>query len=200
MAKVGRLVKERMVEELSEALKGSASVLIASMGPLKAAEADSLRKRLRGSQARMVVAKRTLGTRSLSALWSPAGRNPEREPPAKAGARVEGATDDRLVTLLSGSVVFVIPGEDIVKTAKIVVEFAKANEGKLMVRGGWVEGQVLGDKSIEAIASLPPKPQLIANVVGALEASFSNLIWTVEHHLSDLAWVIEEAVKGRTHA
>ena len=178
MAKVGRLVKERMVEELSGALKGSASVLIASMGPLKAAEADALRKRLRGSQARMVVAKRTLGTRSLSAL----------------------STDDRLTALLSGSVAFVIPGDDIVKTAKIVVEFAKANEGKLMVRGGWVEGQVLGDKSVEEIASLPPKPQLIANVVGALEAPFSNLIWTLEHHLSDLAWVIEEAAKGRTNA
>jgi large subunit ribosomal protein L10 len=173
MAKVGRLVKERMVEELSEALKGSTSVLITSIGPLKAAEADSLRKRLRGSQARMFVAKRTLGERSVSAL----------------------SRDDRLATLLSGSVAFVIPGDDVVKTAKIVVEFAKANEGKLTVRGGWVEGQVLSDKSVEAIASLPPKPQLIAEVVGALEAPFANLLWTLEYHLSDLAWVVEEVAK-----
>ena len=175
MAKVGRLVKERMVEELSGALKGSASVLIASMGPLKAAEADALRKRLRGSQARLFVAKRTIGTRGISAL---------------SGA-------DGLEKLLSGSVAFVIPGEDVVKTAKIVVEFAKANEGKLTVRGGWVDGQVLNDTRIEEIASLPSKLQLIANVVGALEAPFVDLIWTLEHHMSDLAWVVEEAAKTK---
>ncbi len=174
MAKVGRLVKERMVEELSDALKSSTSLLIASMGPMKAAETDSLRKRLRGSQARMFVAKRTLGTRSLSALVS----------------------DDRLTALLSGSVAFVIPGADVIKTAKIIVEFAKANEGKLTVRGGWVEGQVLNNKSIETIASLPSKLQLIAEVVGALESPFSSLILALEHHMSDLAWVVEEAAKG----
>ena len=175
MAKVGRVVKERMVEELAEALKGSSSVLIASMGPLKAAETDSLRKRLRGSQARMFVAKRTLGERSLDAL----------------------SAGDRLATLLSGSVAFVIPGEDVVKTAKIVVEFAKANEGKLTVRGGLVEGQILNNKSVEEIASLPSKPQLIANLVGALESPFTSLIWTLEHHMSDLAWVVEEAAKTK---
>ena len=175
MAKVGRVVKERMVEELAEALKGSPSVLIASMGPLKAAETDSLRKRLRGSQARMFVAKRTLGERSLSAF----------------------SAGDRLATLLSGSVAFVIPGEDVVKTAKIVVEFAKANEGKLTVRGGLIEGQVLNDKSVEEIASLPSRPQLIANLVGALESPFTSLIWALEHHMSDLAWVVEEAAKTK---
>ena len=175
MAKVGRLVKERMVEELSDALKSSTSVLIASIGPLKAAETDSLRKRLRGSQARMFVAKRTLSARGVSVL---------------SGA-------DGLVKLLSGSVAFVIPGEDVVKTAKIIVEFAKANEGKLTIRGGLVEGQVLNDKSVAAIASLPPKLQLIANVVGALESPFSSLILALEHHISDLAWVVEEAAKHK---
>ena len=175
MAKVGRLVKERMVEEVSGALKDAPGLLIASLGPMKAAETDSLRKRLRGSQARMVVAKRTLGVRSLGIL----------------------SAGDRLAAMISGSVAFVIPGEDVVKAAKIVVDFAKANEGKLTVRGGWLEGQVLTDKHVEEIASLPPKPQLIANVVGALESPFSNLILTLEHHLSDLAWVVEEAAKHK---
>ena len=175
MPKVGRFVKERMVEELSGALKGSSSLLIASMGPLKAAETDSLRKRLRGSQARLFVAKRTIGTRGLSTL---------------SGA-------DGLEKLLSGSVAFVIPGDDVVKTAKIVVEFAKANEGKLIVRGGWVEGHLLDDKRVEEMANLPSKLQLIANVVGALEAPFTDLIWTLEHHMSDLAWVVEEAAKKK---
>ena len=176
MAKIGRMVKEHMVAELSEALKGSTSLLIASMGPMKSVETDLLRKRLRGSNARMVIAKRTLGARSIGVV----------------------SADDGLATLLSGAVAFVIPGEDIVKTAKIVVDFAKANEGKLAVRGGWMEGQLLSSKHVEAIASLPPKPQLIAEVIGALEAPFASLIWTLEHHLSDVAWVVEEAAKGRT--
>lgn len=175
MAKIGRMVKEKMFEELASALKERSNLLIASMGPLKAAEADTLRKQLRGSQSRLVVAKRTLGSLGIASLKA----------------------DDRLAQLLSGSVAFVLSGDDIVKTAKIVVDFAKANEGKLTVRGGWVEGQVVSEKHVAAIAGLPSKLQLIAEVVGALESPFSSLIWSLEHHLSDLAWVIEEAAKAK---
>ena len=172
MAKVGRLVKDIMVQELTDALKERQSFFVASLGALSANEADALRKRLRTSKARMLRIKRTLGLQGLSVL-----RMEEAKP------------------LFEGSIAFVFPGEDLIPAAKLLADFAKQNEEKLQIRGGLVEGQVLDRARFEELANLPPKLQLIAQVIGVLESPVANLVWTLESVLGEVAWVLEEASK-----
>ena len=175
MAKVGRLVKELMVRELTEALRERPSFFVASMGPLQAVEADTLRKRLRTVNARLFRVRRTLGLQGFKSL------------------QIDGST----TAMLEGSVGLVLPGEDIVPAAKLLVDFAKDHQEKLAVRGGLVEGQVLDKKGLEFLASLPSKPQLIAELIGVLESPITDLILTLEGALGELPWVIEEASKSR---
>jgi large subunit ribosomal protein L10 len=173
MAKVGRLVKDIMVRDVEAALQQQPTFFVTSLGPLPAVETDGLRKRLAGAQARMLVVKRTLGLRGVSAL---------------AG---DGAS-----ALFSGSIALVLPSDqDVLPTAKVLVEFAKANQEKFTVRGGFVEGQLLNAKRVEELAGLPGRPQLMAQVVGALEAPISDLIFTIERLIGDIAWIVEEAAK-----
>lgn len=172
MAKVGRLVKDVMVQELTEAFQASQSFFVASMGPLSAAESDTLRKRLRGSKARVLMIKRTLGLQGMTAL------------------KLDGAGD-----LFQGSIALVFPGEDLIPSAKLLADFAKDHKEKLSVRGGFVEGQVLDGARFQELANLPPKPQLIAQLIGVLESPVSNVVWTLESVLSEVAWVLEEASK-----
>ena len=168
------MVKDLMVRELDAALGERASFLVTSIDRLEASEADGLRKQLHGVQARLLMVKRTLALREFS-------------------SRKLDYADD----FVAGSVAFVIPGEDIVPAAKLLVDFAKANENKLTVRGGWVEGQVLTGKRVEELANLPPKPQLIAQLIGSLEAPITQLVFSVEAVLNEVAWVLEEAAKQK---
>ncbi len=177
MAKVGRLVKDMIVQELSMVLKDRPSFFVTSLGPLQAVEADGLRKRLRGANARMVMVKRTLGLRGIT-----------------------GVPADDIKGLFSGSVALVLPGEDIIPAAKLLVDFAKANQEKVSVRGGWVDGQLLDAKRFEQYANLPSKPQLIADVIGGIEAPLANLIFTIESVLGELPWILEEAGKKQLAA
>lgn len=178
MAKIGRLVKDLAVQELAAALKERPNFFITGVAGLPVVEADTLRKRLRGAQATVMMVKRRLGLRGVSSM--------------------EHA--DGLKEFFTGSVAFVFPGEDIIPAAKLLVEFAKSSQDKLTVRGGLVEGQVLDKKRIEQLASLPSKPQLIAEVIGAIESPIVDLIFTVERVLGDVAWVLEEAAKTRPQA
>ena len=178
MAKVGRLVKDLIIQEVGSALKQQPSFFVTSVGPLQAADADALRKKLRGSHARMLMVKRTLGIRSVGTV---------------------GATDG-ITAFFEGQIALVIPGEDIIPAAKLLCDFAKVNEGKIVIRGGWVDGQLLSKQRLEEFANLPSRPQLIAEVIGALEAPLVDLIFTVERVLGNVAWVLEEASKAQPQA
>ena len=177
MAKVGRRVKELMVEELTQALKDRPNFFVASLGSLSASETDSLRKRLRASQSSILVVKRTLGLHGLSAL-----------------------TREEARPLLVGSVALVLPGEDLVPIAKLLVDFARENQEKVTLRGGVVEGQLLDRNGLTGLAMLPSRPQLLAQVIGVLEAPVADLAMAVEGVLGELAWILEEAGKITTPA
>ena len=177
MAKVGRLVKELMVQELSEALREHPNWFVTSLGRLEATEADALRKRLRATDATLLMVKRTLGLRGISALG------------------IDGAQ-----TLFTGSVGLVLTSEEAPKIAKIIVEFAKANEDKLIIRGGLVDGQLLDQKRVEELAHLPSKPELIARLIGVLESPIVSVVMVLEQVLGEPAWVLEEASKQQPAA
>lgn len=175
MAKIGRMVKDLMMQELTAELRERSNFFVASVGRLSANETDTLRKRLRTTQSRMLMVKRTLGAQGLSALKLDA-----------AGG------------LLSGSVALILPGEDLVPVAKILVDFAKADQEKLSLKGGWVEGQLLDRQRLEELASLPPRPQLIAQAIFAIEGPLSDLVLTLEAVLSELVFVLEQAEKAKS--
>lgn len=172
MAKVGRLIKELAVKELTASLKECSSFFVASIGGVTSVETDAFRKRLRASRANLMTVKRTLGLKGLAAL------------------KLDEATP-----LFDGSVTLVLPGEDLIPAAKLLIEFAKSNDEKVAVRGGWVEGQLLDKRRLEELASLPSRPQLLAELIATLESPMTGLVMTVEGVLGELARVIEEAGK-----
>ncbi len=176
MAKAGRLVKELMVRELTKALSDQPNFFVASLGPLQAPEADVLRKRLRRVQARLFMVKRTLGLRGIAAL------------------QLDGEAAD----LFAQSSVLVLPGEEVIPAAKLLMEFVKENQEKLTIRGGVVEGRLLDAKRLRDVAELPPKPQLIAQLIFAIESPLTDVVWTLERVLGEVALVLEEASKSIT--
>lgn len=174
MAKAGRLAKELMVQELTSTLSDRPNFFITSSQGLEASQSDEVRKQLRRLQATALTVKRRLGRRGLSAVQL-----------ASAAA------------LLERSTTFVFPSDDVVPIAKIIVDFSKANDEKLVIRGGWVDGQLLDAVRVHALAQLPPKPQLVAQLIGALESPMSDLVYSIDGVLRELTRVLEEIGKQK---
>ena len=170
MAKVGRMVKESSVAEVANRLAERPNFFVAAISRLPASEADLFRRKLFASQAQLVIVKRRLGHRVL-------------EPLKLAG----------LAELLEGSVGFVLAGGDFLQVAKVLVEFRKGHEEQIAVRGAVIDGQLLDKSRVEQLASLPPKPVLLAQVVATLEAPMADVIYTIEQLIGELAWVAEQA-------
>jgi len=170
MASIGRMVKESAVQELSTRLSERSNVLVTAINRLPATEADNLRKKLHGSQARLLIVKRTLGKRALDQLH---------------------LAD--VTALFEGSVGLVLAGDDVLAAAKTIVEFVKTHEDQLTVRGGRVDGMLLDRGRVEQLANLPPKPMLLAQVVLTIESPLADLIFTTERLIGDLIWAVDQA-------
>ncbi|MBI4004201.1 MAG: 50S ribosomal protein L10 [Candidatus Omnitrophica bacterium] len=170
MPNVGRLVKESAVKQLSERLAQHPEFLVTAITRLPSVEADSLRQKLFASQARLIMVKQTFGRRMM------------------------GQLDLSAVTeLFEGSVGLVLPGEEILPAAKVLIDFIKTHEEQIAVRGAFIDGMVYDKARVEQLASLPPKPVLLAQVVATIEAPLADVIFTLERLLGDVMWVAEQA-------
>ena len=169
MAKVGQLVKESSASEISTRLGERPNFFIASVNRLSSPDTDLLRRQLFGLQARLLMVKRRMGRRTLATL------------------KVAGLPD-----LLEGTVGIVLVADDVAGTAKLLIEFRKGHEEQLFVRGALIDGQLLDKARVEELAKLPPKPVLLAQVLGMIEAPISDVIFTIERLIGDVAWLAEQ--------
>ena len=125
-------------------LEGSHAVWIVDYCGLTVKEIQALRASIREAGASMKVYKNTLVRLALT----------ETEMPE---------ADD----LLQGPSAFVFAGEDVAAAAKAVKNFAKDNDA-LEIKGGIMDGAVLTAEQVEAIASLPSREELYAQIAGAI--------------------------------
>jgi large subunit ribosomal protein L10 len=67
---------------------------------------------------------------------------------------------------------------DPVAGAKVLADFAKENE-LFVIRGGAMPGNKMSDKEVKALALLPSREQLIAQLLGTLQAPVAKLVRTM---------------------
>ena len=139
------------VAEITADMKGADIYFFVDYRGLTFAEATELRKRLRKVDTDLKVVKNTLGKR------------------AAAAAGVEGLDE-----LLVGPTAIAYVHGDPAKTAKTIQDFIKEKK-KAAIRGGKLQRSMLTAAEIEALASLPSREQLIAQVVGAIASPLQGL-------------------------
>src|SRR5271154_7423889 len=69
-------------------------------------------------------------------------------------------------------------GPDPVAVAKVLNDFAKGNE-KFVITGGGMPGLVMSAKDVAALAALPSREELIARLLGTLQAPLSRFAQTL---------------------
>ena len=137
--------KKAVVEELTNILKNSGSVIVAEYRGLTVAEISAVKIELLQNNAKLCVYKNTLVDRAADAT---------------------GYTD--LKQFLEGPNAL-ISSEDSVSGAKIVANFAKKYEN-LVIKGALVDGKVIGKDEVIALSKLPNKEGMISMLLSVLQA------------------------------
>jgi len=165
--------KERVVEQLAERLRDSETLMVADYRGLTMPQIDELRSRLLEAGARFTVVKNTLTRRAAEA----AGKQDVLE-------LIEGPT----------AIAFLEAEGDPVAVAKVLSETARAHE-VLVIRGGVIEGSLVGDAEIKRLATLPSTDVLRAQLAGAVFAPLTTVVGLFAAPLRDLVGVIDARVR-----
>lgn len=152
---VVREEKVQTVQEIATKLRESKSAVLADYRGLTVKQATELRKLCREAGVDFKVYKNKLAQR--------------------ATVEVE-ATD--LNQYLTGPTAIAF-AQDEVTAAKILNDFAKKND-KLEIKGGIVDGAVMSDAQIKALADLPSREGLLSMLLSVLQAPMRNFALAVK--------------------
>jgi large subunit ribosomal protein L10 len=146
--------KQAVVAEVAKAVGGAQAIVLAENRGLPVAAMTQLRAKARTSGVYFRVVKNTLVRRAVA------------ETPFAPLA-------DKMVGPLAYGI-----GTDPVAVAKVLNDFAKAND-KFVIAGGAMPGQVMSAKDIAALAALPSRDELIAKLLGTMQAPATKLLRTL---------------------
>jgi len=165
--------KTRVVEQLTERLRDTETLMVADYRGLTMPEIDELRSKLLEAGARFTVVKNTLTRRAAEA----AGRQEVLE-------LIDGPT----------AIAFLDSEDDPAAVAKILNDTARTND-VLVIRGGLLEGTVVAAAEIKRLATLPSADVLRAQLVGAVAAPLTTVVGLFAAPLRDLVGVIDARIR-----
>ena len=163
--------KIESVQELRQRLDGVRTLLLTEYRGLTVQQLSELRKQLRSVSAEYTVIKNRLARLALS---------PEL-------AEVKG--------LLKGPTGMVTTKDDPVAVTKTVHTFARTNQA-LVIKAGYIEGRVLEPDGLKALADLPSREALRAQLVGAISGPLTQLVTLLQAPQRELVYVLNERGKG----
>jgi large subunit ribosomal protein L10 len=161
-----RAQKEEIVAELAEKFSRIKSAVFTSVSGYTMEDADALRQKGSEQGVELAVAKKTLLLRALE----------------QNGFTL--AKGD-----LEGSILTTLGYNDEVSAAKLMTTFLKDREGIQLV-GGILEGRFVGADAVKQLASLPSRQELLAKLVGSINAPVSGFVNVLAGNLRNLVYVL----------
>lgn len=158
--------KEKIVKDLVDLFKRMKSAVFIDFKGLKVKEITELRRLCRQAGISYGVAKKTL---------------------LKIASKESGLDFDP--HSVEGSFATAFGLADEAAPAKVLADFAKNHEA-LKILGGLLEGKIVSRETILFLAKLPSKPELIAKLVGSLQAPLSGLVNVLAGNLRGLVNVL----------
>jgi len=177
MAKT-REQKEAFVKELSEQLTSAKGTVFTKYEGLTVHELEELRAKLREEGSRLMMAKKTLLEKALK------------------DAKLAEETD---VREFDGAVGVVMGLEDEVAPAKVLDTFAKDHE-QVTFYGGLLDGEYISADRVKALAKLPSRPELLAKVVGSINAPVSGFVNVLSGTIRNLVGVMKAIEDKKSNA
>jgi large subunit ribosomal protein L10 len=165
---ISRKKKEELVEQITQKIKESKSIVFADYRGLSVDEINEIRGQLREQGIEMKVLKQN--------LFAIAAKN--------AGANIDTSE-------LKGHPIAYVFGSDEVAPAKTIYDFAKKHENLEMV-GGALDGKTLSPEELKSLALMPSREELYAKVVGSLASPLRGVVGVLQGNLRGLVSVLSQ--------
>ena len=170
--------KQQLVAELKEKLTTAKGAVLTSYKGLTVAQDTELRRALREAGVSYHVVKNTM---------------------TRIAAKEAGL--DELAEHLEGTTALAVSAEDAVAPAKVICEFIKKNKldetEVLTIKAGLVDGKVIDLAEIKALASLPSREELIAKLLGSMQAPISGTVNVLQGVIRNAVYVLEAVRKQK---
>ena len=179
---MNRREKEQVVSDLSKRAEGFKAVVLTHYRGLKVEQLNQLRQRLRGEKVSYHVVKNTL-----------------------MKLATKGTPLEKLSDYFEGPTAMAISYGDPISLVKIVLDFVKT-QPSLEIKVGLVEGKVVAPGEMKALASMPPREVLLAQLLGVIQgparqlagglvSTFQEFVYLLQARIDQLA-SSEEAPAG----
>ncbi|MFP6637577.1 MAG: 50S ribosomal protein L10 [Nitrospinaceae bacterium] len=169
VAEVPNAEKIKVVEELNAVFQRARSAVLADYQGIDALGLSQLRRHMRGRSVEFRVIKNTLARQA-----------------------VKDTPFELLSEHFKGPVSLVLSFEDAVAPAKALAEFAKSGAPKTpKVLCGVVEGKKVSPADVKALADLPPKEVLIAQLLAAMNGPAGNFVGTLSGILREFVGTLD---------
>lgn len=168
--------KEAVIAEVAQLLTESDNVFVSDYRGLTMAQLSELRAKLRENGAKFRVVKNTLAGIAADR----AGRGVVRE-------------------LLTGPTAVTFCGDDLIGAAKALSEFARVHP-QLELRGGLLQSSLIDAAGVKALASMPPREVLVAQVVGTMAAPLAGLVTVLQGTISGFVRALNQVAEQRAAA
>lgn len=142
--------KKQVVSEVAANIAKAQTIVLAEYRGTQVGDMTKLRADARSKGVYLRVIKNTLARRAVE------------------GTSFEVVKDQMVGPLIYGF------SEDAVAAAKVVNDFAKGNE-RIVIKAGAYNGKALDANGVKALASIPSKEVLLAQLLGLMQSPISRL-------------------------
>ncbi|HTR35641.1 MAG TPA: 50S ribosomal protein L10 [Bryobacteraceae bacterium] len=163
--------KEKDLEALKKDFEKAQSIFVAGFEKLTVQQDYELRKTVRGAGGKYKVVKNNLAEKAA-----------------------HGTPAEPVLSNLAGMTSLAYTSKDPVALAKALTGYAKANP-TFTFKAGLVEGRAIDVKSIQDLASLPSREEILAKVLFLIQASAQRLVTVLGGVGRNLAVVVDQGVK-----
>lgn len=160
-----RADKEQLVTELKEKMAGANTLYYTDFTGLNVKNMTELRRRLRKAKVEYVVIKNTLALRA---------------------AQEAGLVSERL----RGPTGLVL-SQDALTAAKVLVDFAKENDQKPVVKGGLMEGRALDAAQVKKLAAMPSRQEMLAQLGAGMQSPLAAFVGALNGLLFTFAGALD---------
>lgn len=163
--------KVEMVESLQEMFTGCNIGILTDYRGLTTTELNELRRKLGEADIKYRVVKNSLTQIAL--------RN---------------AGKDELAEMVSGPIAVAFGYGEIPETAKALTEYINATKSTLAIKGGFFGDTVLSPKDVNALAVLPTKEVLIAQLLAGIQSPITGLVNVLAAPLRNIMGVLQARI------
>ena len=145
-----RTEKEQLVTELKDKITGAQALYYTDFTGLNVKRMTQLRRELRRAGVEYVVIKNTLALRAVNES-------------GLVGERLKGPTG-------------IVVASDALAGAKVLTDFAKANDQKPAIKGGMFDGRSIDAEQVKALANMPSREQMLSELGAGLMAPLAGFV------------------------